>query len=344
MKLDQRRKRIKINDFTLEDPVVFDYFDKLKEEERDSALSRAIRIGVLALAEDRISSFLANTRDELGIQLESLKVRLDMKQKFYNDTAKKGVEAENIVISFLQDHLKQRGYEDVIESTGKVRGNIAGNKTGDIVAIIQDEKSIRKIAIECKYDKSVILGDIKSNDIEKNRKDTAWSQLLEAAVNRDANTSIIVFDEAFADASVIQKVDGIHFINDIGFVCIIDSQTSDYRNLAITYNLARSLVLRETGDNIEVEFVNLLINRILQDIKDIQSIEKMVKDNINNNHLILKRIQKGILTIEFTQKYLEKYLKDGKISKTDLLDFYQREEIREKFKVLSSDIDKLSDK
>lgn len=69
MKLGQQRRRLKIDGFTLEDPIVFDYFDNIKDEGRDSALSRAIRIGVLTLAEDRISSFLANIRDEWPVMI-----------------------------------------------------------------------------------------------------------------------------------------------------------------------------------------------------------------------------------------------------------------------------------
>ena len=158
-------------------------------------------------------------------------------------------------------------------------------------------------------------------------------------MNRDANASIIVFDKSLADASIQRAVDGVAYVDGIGFICIIDYEASDYQNLAVAYNLARGLALRKDGKNVEVEFVNMLIGRLLKDIRDVQSIEMLVKTNIKNNQQILKNIEKGILSIEFDQKYLAKYLEDGYLSKADLLEFYQREEIRAKYKLIAKDIE-----
>jgi len=47
------------------------------------------------------------------------------------------------------------------------------------------------------------------------------------------------------------------------------------------------------------------------------------------------------LSIEFNQRYLVKYLEDESLSKADLLDFYQREEIRAKYKLISKEIEGL---
>ena len=52
------------------------------------------------------------------------------------------------------------------------------NKTGDIIAYVGGENSGKKVAIECKFDKSIKLGDVDSPDIASNKYDTAWSQLL----------------------------------------------------------------------------------------------------------------------------------------------------------------------
>lgn len=47
------------------------------------------------------------------------------------------------------------------------------------------------------------------------------------------------------------------------------------------------------------------------------------------------------MSIEFNQQYLMKYLEDGYLSKVDLSDFYQREEIRAKYKLISKEIESL---
>ncbi|MDO8610273.1 MAG: hypothetical protein Q7R95_07020, partial [bacterium] len=70
--LDQKLKRVNIDKFELDNQIVFNYLDKLPTEERDNAIFKAIYIGVLALMEDRLSSFLSKTQNELGTELESL--------------------------------------------------------------------------------------------------------------------------------------------------------------------------------------------------------------------------------------------------------------------------------
>lgn len=339
MRLNHKLSRVEVDSFEMSDELVFRYFDSLPEGERDSALVRAIRIGVLAMMEDRFSSFLSKTTDDLGVQLENLKLLFDMKQEVFHKTAIKGVAAENDILQFLEGYIEKRGLNDVVSLTGTSKGMLKNNKTGDILAFVGGENSGRKIAIECKFDKSIKLGDVDSNDVGSNKYDTAWSQLLEASVNRDANASIIVFDKTLADASIQRIVDGVMFIDSIGFVCIIDYVASDFQNLAIAYMLARSLALRKDGKTVETDFVNMLIQRLLKDIRDVQGIESLVRANIKNNQQILKNIENSLLSIEFNQQYLVKYMQDGYLNKDDLLEFYQREDIRAKYKALAKEIE-----
>ena len=339
MRIDHKLQRVQVDSFEISDELVYRYFDSLPEAEREAALLRAIRIGVLATMEDRFSAFLSKTTDDLGVQLENLKLLFDMKQEVFHKTAIKGVAAENDILDFLEEYIERNHLGDVVSLTGTSKGLLKNNKTGDIMAYVGGESSGRKVAIECKFDKSIKLGDVDSPDIASNKYDTAWSQLLEATVNRDANASIIVFDKTLADASIQRAVDGVTYVDGIGFVCIIDYEASDYQNLAVAYNLARGLALRKDGKNVEVEFVNMLIGRLLKDIRDVQSIETLVKTNIKNNQQILKNIEKSLLSIEFDQRYLAKYLEDGYLNKTDLLEFYQREEIRAKYKLIAKEIE-----
>ena len=339
MRLDHKLSRVQVDSFEISDELVFRYFDSLPESEREAALMRAIRIGVLAQMEDRFSSFLAKTTDDLGVQLENLKFLFDMKQEVFHKTAIKGIAAENDILVFLEGYIEQRNLEDVVALSGTSKGLLKNNKTGDIIVFVDGENSGRKISIECKFDKSIKLGGIDSLDIGANQYDTAWSQLLEATVNRDTNVSIIVFDRSLADASIQKAVDGVSYVDGIGFICLIDYEASDYHNLAVTYMLARGLALREDGKNVDVEFVNMLIQRLMKDIRDVQSIERLVKANNKNNQQILKNIEKSLLSIEFDQQYLTKYLQDGFLSKADLLDFYQREDIHTKYKLLAKEIE-----
>ena len=339
MRIDHKLQRVQVDSFEISDELVYRYFDSLPETEREAALLRAIRIGVLATMEDRFSAFLSKTTDDLGVQLENLKLLFDMKQEVFHKTAIKGVAAENDILEFLEGYIDKYHLGDVVSLTGTSKGLLKNNKTGDIMSFVGGENSGRRVAIECKFDKSIKLGDIDSPDIASNKYDTAWSQLLEATVNRDANACIIVFDKSLADASIQRAVDGVTYVEGIGFICIIDYESSDYKNLAVAYNLARGLALRKDGKNVEVEFLNMMIGRLLKDIRDVQNIEMLVKTNIKNNQQILKNIEKSLLSIVFDQRYLVKYLEDGYLSKADLLEFYQREEIRTKFKLIAKEIE-----
>ena len=77
IRLDKRRKRVNVDGFEMENEVVYNYFAGLPEREREEKFFKAIYIGVLALMEDRLSAFLAKTSNELGTELESLKMIFD---------------------------------------------------------------------------------------------------------------------------------------------------------------------------------------------------------------------------------------------------------------------------
>ena len=67
--------------------VIFNYFNNLPAMERDEKFIRALYLGVLALMEDRLSAFLSKTNNELGTELESLKMIFEMKKElFYKST------------------------------------------------------------------------------------------------------------------------------------------------------------------------------------------------------------------------------------------------------------------
>ena len=293
MRIDHKLQRVQVDSFEILDELVYRYFGSRPEAEREAALLRAIRIGVLATMEDRFSAFLSKTTDDLGVQLENLKLLFDMKQEVFHKTAIKGVAAENDILEFMEGYIERYHLGDVVSLTGTSKGLLKNSKTGDIMVCVGGENSGRKVAIECKFDKSIKLGDVDSPDIASNKYDTAWSQLLEATVNRDSNASIIVFDKSLADASIHRAVDGVTYVDGIGFICIIDYDAFDYQNLAVAYNLVRGLDLSKDGKNEEVEFVNMLIRRLLKDIRDVQNIEMLLKANIKNNQQIRKNIERA---------------------------------------------------
>lgn len=335
--LNQQLKRVEIKDFEIENEIVFNFFNNLSTEERDNKLLRAIYIGVLALMEDRISAFLAKTTNELGTELESLKMIFDMKKELFYKTTIKGSLAEEDIAEFLNNYFTEKKLRDRAILTGNTTGSLPRNKTGDIICEI-DGRTDLKIAIECKFDKSLKLGDIESKDIFTRKTDTAWSQLIEAQANREAKVSLIVFDKALIDNSILKNYENVGFLPAIGFIAVIDSQRGDYSNLEIAYMLARDIALNAKEVELDKELLSIIVNRIIKDINETLTIRNLVEANIENNKAILKQLEKGLLLMDFNQKYLSKFLSDGKLTKKDLLDFYSGEEIKDKFKLIESQI------
>jgi len=340
IKINQQLKRVEIKDFEIENQVVFNYFSNLSVSERDEKLLRAIYIGVLALMEDRISSFLSKTSNELGTELESLKMIFEMKKELFYKSAVKGALAEDDIAEFLTTYFKDRKINDKVYLTGNTAGIIPKNKTGDIICEV-DGRSELKIVIECKFDKSIRIGDIESKDIFTRKSDTAWSQLIEAQANRDSKVSLIVFDISLVENSILKNFENVGYIPGVGFVAIINSQKGDYSNLAIAYMLARDIALNAKEVDLDKDLLSMIVNRVLKDISEVLAIKSLVESNIENNKAILKQLDKSMLLMEFNQDYLRKFLKDGTLTKRDLLAYYSGEDVKDKFRLIEKDINEL---
>lgn len=119
MRIDHKLQRVQVESFEISDELVYQYFYSLPENERETALLRAIRIGVLATMEDRFSAFLSKTTNDLGVQLENLKLLFDMKQEVFHKTAIKGVAAENDIFEFLKTYVERCSLGDVVSLSSR---------------------------------------------------------------------------------------------------------------------------------------------------------------------------------------------------------------------------------
>jgi len=340
IKINQKLKRIEIQKFELDNNIVFNYFDNLPANERDDKLIRALYIGVLALMEDRISAFLSKTSNELGTELESLKMIFEMKKELFYKSTIKGTLAEDEIAEFLNDYFQSKRMGDKALLTGNAAGELPRNKTGDIICRVNGDEGL-KIAIECKFDKSIKLGTIDSKDLFIRKTDTAWSQLIEADANRNSKVSLIVFDRSLVDNSILKYCENVGYIPEIGFIAIIDSQKGDYDNLIIAYMLARDIALNAKQIDFDKNILAVLVTRILKDINEIRVIKSLVERNIDTNQEILKQIEKSMLLMEFNQKYLSQFLETGTLTKKDLLDFYMGEEVKDQYKLIEKEINEL---
>lgn len=337
VKLNQQLRRVEISSFEVKNDVVFNYFDALPTSEREEKLLKALHIGVLALMEDRFSAFLAKTTNDLGVELESLKMIFDLKQEIFQKTAIKGILAEDEVASFLEEFFADQRLKDTVHLTGTAAGSLPKNKTGDIVCKVGGDDGPR-IVIECKFDKSLRLGDIASKDIFTRKTDTVWSQLIEAQANRDAKVGMIVLDRSLIDASVLNAIQNVRFLPEVGFVAIIDSQKGDFSNLAIAYMLARDIAINAKPIELDKNLLAAIVNRLVSSLDDILKIKSLVEGNIENNKKILLQLEKAMLFVKFNQEFLLKFLADGSLTKEDFLSFYTGEAVMDRYKPIEKEI------
>lgn len=336
IKLDQKKKTITINGLVLEQRLVFEFFDKQKETERDQLLVKAFLLGVLALSEDRFAAFLSKTTNTLGTELETLKYILDLNKELFFRTTGKGREAEYDIADQLSQYARAKEYRDIVEHCGDSFGALPKNKTGDVaIKVNGDESSV--IAIESKFDKAKRLGLIESKDIFS-KGDTAVSQLLEASLNRRAQHSIIVFDESAVDAKLKEQVGAAKYIPHVGFVCIIDLERGDFESLFICYELARNLILGAVPNAAEYGVLSLIIGRFLHDLNIYSELKSLLLRSLADHREMIELIDKAHLSLEFTKSIFSEFCKNGHLTKEQILELYAAESVKDKYSRIKEDL------
>lgn len=337
IKLNHGLRRLEVSGIELENDLIFDYFDRVPVDQRDGVFTKALHIGVLALSQERLSAFLARTENELGTELESLKIRLEMSTEIFSKSSVKGVAGEIAVANYLGDFLTAKDIGDTISPTGNIAGALPKNKTGDILCAIDDGDD-RSIVIECKFDKAISLGNPNERDWYGKNIDTALSQLLEAQVNRKSAQAIIVLDRSSINPSLLKRVENVAYRPGYGFIVVIDILHGDFSNLGLAYLVARDLAVADRQVDLDTDILDLLIGRVVSEINRLSDIRKLIERNIKSCEEILARIDQSMLSIEFCQTYLSKFLRDGILSREDLLAFATGGDLKARFQLIATEI------
>ena len=348
--LSQNDKTVVISKLVSDDPLLFELFDKTPVAERAEMLSAVLHIGALAMLEDRIHHLIDATEKELFPKLEGFKRMFERRKLEFEMTTQKGEKAEVDIVDLLNDYIQASGWNDYASQSGAMKGALARNKTGDVLCVIEfDEEKGEgqtRLGIEVKFDRSVGLGnpvvedvfkagDQLSGDLKKSTFDTAWSQLLETRANRECPFALMVFDRQIANQSVTDAVDDVAFVPGIpGFIVIVDSQSGDYRNLLITYRIARELALyhQRNSEELDVKILELLVARIVHYLSSARKISELVQKHtkaaVKMNKDVQKEMGKLVHLADFTQDYLRKFLEQKTLSAKDLTEFYYAAEAK----------------
>jgi hypothetical protein len=110
IKLNQGLRRIEVSKLEIENDLAFEHFDRLSTEQRDAEFVKAFYIGVLALKQERLAAFMARTNNELGTELETLKMMFEMKAELFAKSTVKGAEAEIHIRDYLTELVKAHSH------------------------------------------------------------------------------------------------------------------------------------------------------------------------------------------------------------------------------------------
>lgn len=267
-------------EFTTENPVIFELFNKASASNYDKVFEQALSLGAYALTLEDIGALLDRTAHDVDGRLMQLKVLFELRGLRSRIVTEKGEEFEVDLAEVIIGLSEQNGWSDEITKTGGVIGSIPGNgrdtrKVGDITTTVTEFG--RRIVIEAKNDRSFPNGDPSGTTKAASSEKSDQGQNYSAMANREADIAIFVLDRSNAHAN-FQDFDAITFIPEQpGFTVLIDKSKGDYSALKTAYTLAREILRSwDQGPN-DWKPIDLLLKRINRELKRLESIEKSLE-------------------------------------------------------------------
>ena len=335
MAIQIKDKKLHIDKVVIDNPLIVEYIDSLKQDEREKAIQDALGIGIMAGIKGEIAHFLDRAEGELGKHLGSLKALYDLQRLRFEETTAKGIIAEDQVINALRKFAKTSGFvSDEINDTSTTDGHIDGNKTGDILIRVEGDTD-QLIGLEVKLDKSVGFGDLKKRD-PLAKSDTALTQLIETSANRKTKLNIIVFDEEKVDNTVKKECpEGVTYIPNIGFISIVATQKNDFRNLALAYVLSRELILSKSDmSKLNENHLKIMLTQLVKVLSDYGAIKTEVSNIQSSAQKILDVSEKTRALVDHSAKYLANYLEKGQISEEELWNYINPDGVRNQLELV----------
>ena len=245
----------------------------------------------------------------------------------------------------LKALITDRGWDDSIVPTGNTGGELKGgaNKTGDLLACIGGVDGPR-LVLEVKFDKSINLGDLSDAKHEQNEKDTAWSQLVEAAANRKARLSMIVFDKGSASSDIKKRVRDVTWLPGAGLAVMVDPERGDYRNLEVAYGFARALLLATARPELDAELLSVVVSRALREVQRCLKAQDHVEAIVGSACALLVDLQQSDAALSSIQELLETVDAEHPLTGKDLFALHEGEDVRAAIDRVEKELDDLVEK
>ena len=312
---------------------------KVTKDMRTERVNQAVKLGLLAQWQGRISAAINSYKSHMDEELALLQAyQKAIEDKFKTDSKFK-TDQEITVCNALQGHVSEQNYTDNITVTGTRQEEGGSNKTGDVLAVITHNGTNHNLAIEVKFATDYPQGGVgfKSNVKTTFRADTdtSTSQLIESRMNRDSRYSIIVLDHTL---NLKSKTPEIVFHPDAqGFIVKVNLLDGDFSPLYTAYEVARAMTIASAPINLDYSVLEYLLKdlntvlkrqgRITNVVKAISNqVIKSHKDNMNtiNEQMALydADLQATKTSIAQTKKALTEFFKTGEFSPTTAFETY----------------------
>lgn len=321
--------------------------DNVLVGKRNEKIQQALGIGMLALWQGRVSHSLNQFKDKMQSEIELVQMyMLDLEKKLEKDNKYKTDQEITIKVA-LEKYVRSQGYLDDIQHDGTGSDDDDTNKTGDVLAIISDGKSVEKLAIEVKFSSTYGLGDIKTggrNNAKssfRSKGDTAIGQLLETRSTKSSKIAIFAMNERLNPISEIGDQQILFYPEVFGFIVKVDTENNNFTYLEIAYEIARSMTLASRPlDKLHFDVVQFLLtelNFLLNRDKQYKNIAKRIRESIISSHNdLLKVIDNDVslldaeisalnLAVNKTMSVLENYLETGVLEPDEAWAIYSRE-------------------
>lgn len=258
--IKSQTKKLIFNDYTIEDSVIGEFFYQYKDDEEllKAKIHQALRLGVLALQDNRLQTILMQIEKELPVQLKALQEMIAVVRD--EAPVARGARFETDTLKSILDKLT-KPYDDYVESLGNTDGLLQGSKVGDLVVTLNPRDTsgvVRRIVFEAKT---------KNMSVPK-----MLEELEVARINREASLAVIVFDEEH----VPNEVGMFRHYPEYGIACAINTETMDYLALEVAYKLARYHCIGDIKQGevkIDVRRISDIFIRIESELKTISNVK-----------------------------------------------------------------------
>ncbi len=320
-------------------PTIYQYLtdtSKIKKGDRNSAIEKALNVGLLAAQQGRVAQAVKLFNSEISGEYNLLSTHMDVLQHKLEKDNKFKTDLEDDVVIALISHCTEMGYDDVVVPTGTQGKD--GNKTGDALATITiDSTKQAKIAIEVKFASNYTKGEKRNITAGKVKPqgDTVYSQILESQAVLDGSLGIFVTDE---DLDAIPGP-GIQYLPDIrGFIVKVNVLNGDYDNLCMCYEVARQMAIGgRPSEGVDMALLQFLVSDLCtllgrqkfikdQGAKIIKSINENQKKTVNDVEKILVSFDSELRGLQeamaWIQTCLQGLIETGDLSAEDAFEVY----------------------